>query len=124
MNTVLLPAFTPPLDTPVGKERPTAQLVGVTLKNGGYSFDFSLMERYIRIMLKCGIKYFEHSHLFTPVSYTHLDVYKRQALARANGYAVLAFMHEPISTENASDTNITAIRKDEDVYKRQPLNIT
>ena len=65
MNTVLLPAFTPPLDTPVGKERPTAQLVGVTLKNGGYSFDFSLMERYIRIMLKCGIKYFEHSHLFT-----------------------------------------------------------
>lgn len=49
----------------MGKERPTAQLVGVTLKNGGYSFDFSLMERYIRIMLKCGIKYFEHSHLFT-----------------------------------------------------------
>ena len=35
------------------------------------------------------------------------------ALARANGYAVLAFMHEPISTGNASDTNITAIRKDD-----------
>ena len=32
------------------------------------------------------------------------------ALARANGYAVLAFMHEPISTGNASDT---AIRKDD-----------
>ena len=58
MNMILLPAFTPPLDTPVGKERKTAQLVRISLENGEYSFDFSLMEKYMSLCLKCGIKYF------------------------------------------------------------------
>lgn len=35
------------------------------------------------------------------------------ALAKENGYAVLMFMHEPISTGNAADTAIDAIRKDD-----------
>lgn len=65
MNMILLPAFTPLLDTPVGKERKTAQLVRISLENGEYSFDFSLMEKYMRLCLKCGIKYFEHCQLFT-----------------------------------------------------------
>ena len=65
MNMILLPAFTPPLDTPVGKERKTAQLVRISLENGEYSFDFSLMEKYMSLCLKCGIKYFEHCQLFT-----------------------------------------------------------
>ena len=65
MNMIMLPAFTPPLDTPVGKERPTAQLVGVTVKDGGYEFDFSLMERYIKLCFKAGMTHFEHSHLFS-----------------------------------------------------------
>lgn len=65
MNMVLLPAFTPPLDTPIGKERMTAQLVKVTRTNGKYTFDFSLMKRYIDVCKRAGAKYFEHSHLFT-----------------------------------------------------------
>ncbi len=65
MNTILTPAFTPPLDTPVGEERMTVQLVGVTVEGGGYSFDFSLLEKFIEISLECGITHFEHSHLFT-----------------------------------------------------------
>lgn len=65
MNTILTPAFTPPLDTPVGGERMTVQLVGVTLRDGVYSFDFSLLERFIAVSMKCGITHFEHSHLFT-----------------------------------------------------------
>jgi len=65
MNMVLLPAFTPPLDTPVGKERMTAQLVKVTRTNGKYTFDFSLMKRYIDVCKRAGAKYFEHCHLFT-----------------------------------------------------------
>lgn len=65
MNMIMLPAFTPPLDTPVGKERPTAQLVGITVENGTYKFDFSLMERYIKLCLKAGMTHFEHSHLFS-----------------------------------------------------------
>ncbi len=65
MNMILLPAFTPPLDTPVGKERLTVQLVKVIKGKGEYSFDFSLMERFIKLCLDCGITHFEHCHLFT-----------------------------------------------------------
>lgn len=65
MNMIFLPAFTPPLDTPIGTERMTVQLVGVEYKNRKYSFDFSLMKRYIDICRRVGIEYFEHNHLFT-----------------------------------------------------------
>ncbi len=65
MNTILTPAFTPPLDTPVGEERMTVQLVGVTVEGGEYSFDFSLLEKFIEISRECGITHFEHSHFFT-----------------------------------------------------------
>ena len=65
MNMILTPAFTPPLDTHMGCERKTAQLVGVHLEKGKYTFDFSLLKKYIDISRKCGIKYFEHNHLFT-----------------------------------------------------------
>ncbi|MBE6583351.1 MAG: DUF4091 domain-containing protein [Ruminococcaceae bacterium] len=64
-NMMLLPAFTSPLDTAVGLERLTTQLV-VIVKNGDkYTFDFSKMKRFIDLCLSYGIKYFEHSHLFT-----------------------------------------------------------
>ena len=65
MNMIMLPAFTPPLDTPVGKERKTAQLVRVSVDETGYSFDFTLMKKYIDVCRDCGIEMFEHSHLFT-----------------------------------------------------------
>ena len=64
-NTVLTPIFTPPLDTEVGSERPTNQLVGVTVENGAYSFDFSLLRRWIRLCEKLGIEFFEISHLYS-----------------------------------------------------------
>ncbi len=65
MNMILLPAFTPPLDTPVGGERMTVQLVDVVKKGKKYEFDFSLMKRYIDICRKNGITHFEHSHFFS-----------------------------------------------------------
>ena len=65
MNMILLPAFTPPLDTGIGNERKTVQLVGVELRDGKYSFDFSLMKKYINLCKECGIENFEHSHFFT-----------------------------------------------------------
>lgn len=64
-NMIFTPMFTPPLDTPVGEERLTAQLVEVEVKNGAYVFDFSLLKRFLDESRKCGITYFEHSHLFT-----------------------------------------------------------
>lgn len=65
MNMILTPCFTPPLDTAVGGERPTVQLVGVCLSNGVYSFNFEKLERFILLSKKCGIRYFEIAHLFT-----------------------------------------------------------
>lgn len=67
MNMVLLPAFTPPLDTPIGKERQTVQLVGITAdsENGRYAFDFTTMKRYLDVCRRAGATHFEHAHLFT-----------------------------------------------------------
>ena len=65
MNMVLLPAFTPPLDTPVGEERATAQLVGVTLENRRFRFDFTRMKEFLDVCREAGIGWFEHSHFFT-----------------------------------------------------------
>lgn len=65
MNTLLLPAFTPALDTPVGSERMNVQLVGVKRTPDGFYFDLTLLRRFIELALDKGIKYFEHCHLFT-----------------------------------------------------------
>ena len=62
---ILTPVFTPPLDTAVGAERPTNQLVGVTVDKGSYRFDFSLLKRWIELCRSKGVTYFEISHLFT-----------------------------------------------------------
>ena len=65
-NMFLTPCFTPPLDTPPGCYRQKIQLVGIKVtEEGEYLFDFSLLKRYIRVCQKAGIRYFEHSHLFT-----------------------------------------------------------
>jgi len=82
---VLTPAFTPPLDTPVGGERKTVQLVGVTRDGDTYRFDFTLLDRFIKLCEGEGMRYFEHSHLFTQWGAAHApkimatvdDVYRR-----------------------------------------------
>ena len=65
INMLLTPTFTPPLDTAVGGERLTTQLVGVTVENGKYSFNFDLLDRWVEMCDRVGIKYFEIAHLFT-----------------------------------------------------------
>ena len=65
INMLLTPIFTPPLDTEVGRERPTVQLVDIALENGKYTFGFAKLKRWIRMCKKHGIKYFEMAHLFT-----------------------------------------------------------
>ncbi|MBQ8974011.1 MAG: DUF4091 domain-containing protein [Clostridia bacterium] len=65
INMILTPQFTPPLDTAVGWERTTVQLVEVWKENGDYRFDFSNMRRWIELCLECGVRYFEMSHLFS-----------------------------------------------------------
>ena len=65
MNTILVPTFTPPLDTEVGGERTTVQLVEVHKNDSSYSFNFDKVKRFIDICLESGIEYFEMAHLFT-----------------------------------------------------------
>ncbi|WP_419955491.1 DUF4091 domain-containing protein [Neobacillus niacini] len=65
MNMILTPIFTPPLDTEVGGERPTVQLVDVEKTGEAYSFQFEKLKRWVDLCEKQGIKYFEFSHLFT-----------------------------------------------------------
>ncbi len=66
INMLLTPVFTPPLDTHVGGERPTVQLTDVKcLPGGGYEFGFSRLDRWIDMCDRCGVEYFEISHLFT-----------------------------------------------------------
>ena len=65
INMLLTPVFTPPLDTEIGGERLTTQLVGVTKVGKDYSFDFALLDRWIDMCNRVGIKYFEINHFFT-----------------------------------------------------------
>jgi len=64
INMILTPVLTPPIDTAVGGERPTAQLVDVTVTNGKYGFSFEKFDRYVSLALSKGMKYFEISHFF------------------------------------------------------------
>ncbi len=65
MNCILTPLFTPPLDTKVGGERRTVQLVNVKKRGGKFAFDFRNLRKWISLCHECGIEYFEMSHLFT-----------------------------------------------------------
>ena len=65
INMLLTPVHTPPLDTAMGRERKTVQLVDVTVENGAYSFGFEKLDRWIEMCNRVGIRYFEIAHLFT-----------------------------------------------------------
>jgi hypothetical protein len=65
INMLYTPLWTPPLDTAVGAERPTAQLLEIEKKGNIYEFDFSRLERYIDLGLSLGCTHFEMSHAFS-----------------------------------------------------------
>ncbi len=65
INTILTPLWTAPLDTAVGHERPTTQLLVIKETDGKYDFDFSNLARWIDICSESGIENFEMSHFFT-----------------------------------------------------------
>lgn len=66
VNMILTPIFTPPLDTEVGGERPTVQLIDVAINaDRQYTLGFEKLKKWIEIAGEAGIEYFEISHLFT-----------------------------------------------------------
>lgn len=64
-NALLTPIFTPPLDTAIGGERPTVQLVDVTVENGEYVFGFDKLKRFCDMCRRTGVKELEIAHFFT-----------------------------------------------------------
>ena len=50
-NMMLVPLFTSPLDTAVGLERTTTQLVDVEVKDGAYVFGFDQVKRWIDLVM-------------------------------------------------------------------------
>lgn len=65
INLLYTPLFTPPLDTQIGGERLTCQLVEVTVEDGLYHFGFNRLSRWFSVARRCGITRFELSHFFT-----------------------------------------------------------
>ena len=64
-NMLLTPTITPAFDTEVGGERPTVQLVDISIDNGKYTFNYDKLDRWVEMCHRCGIKYFELPPFFT-----------------------------------------------------------
>ncbi len=81
-NALMTPIFTPPLDTEVGGERPTVQLVDVTVtENGQYVFGFDKLKRFCEMCHRVGVKELEIAHLFTQWGAEHAP----KVMATVNG---------------------------------------
>ena len=65
INTLLTPVFTPPIDTKVGGERLTTQLTEIKKTGNEYFFSWTLLDKWIEMCNRVGIKKLEVSHLFT-----------------------------------------------------------
>ena len=65
INMILTPVFTPALDTLIGAERTTVQLVAIEKKEATYQFEFSNLRKWVKLCKEAGIEYFEISHLFS-----------------------------------------------------------
>ena len=71
INLLLTPIFTPALDTVIGGERTTVQLIDVCKNGDQYSFGYGKLDRWIDMCDRVGIKYFEIAHLFTQWGAAH-----------------------------------------------------
>lgn len=100
INTILTPVITPPLDTNPGTVRPCTQLVKIEKSCKKYSFDFTLLKRWIALCKKNGIKYYEISHLFSQWGLK----FSPSILVTENGKASYMFgWHVPASDPSYKD---------------------
>ena len=103
IGTILTPVFTPPLDTAVGGERPTVQLIDVEKTADGWKFGFDRFVRWVELCNRVGVEYFEISHLFTQWGAGHAP----KVIARVDGVDTKVFGWE---TDSLSDEYITFLR--------------
>ena len=103
INTILTPVFTPPLDTVVGGERPTVQLIDVEKTADGWSFGFDRFERWVEVCNRVGVEHFEISHLFTQWGAGHAP----KVIAKVDGVETKVFGWE---TDSLSDEYVGFLR--------------
>lgn len=65
VNSLLVPVWTPPLDTEPGSRRRPTQLLDVRQDGGEYAFDFARVDRWLGVLRRHGIEHLEVPHLFT-----------------------------------------------------------
>ena len=97
INMLFTPIHTPPLDTDVGGERMTCQLVDIKVSNSGYVFGFEKLDRWVEMARRCGVKYFEMAHLFTQWGARHAP----KIVADIDGVPTKIFGWETRATEDA-----------------------
>ena len=99
-NMLLTPIFTPPLDTAVGGERTTVQLVDVWEGDGIYTFGFEKFRRWVQMALRCGMEYIEISHMFSQWG----AAFAPKIMVRKNGELVKKFgWHTDACSEEYQD---------------------
>lgn len=81
MNMILTPLFTYTLDTEIGHERTTSQLIDIKVTEEGYEFSFDRLKRWVDLARSYGIEYFEMSHLFSQWGANHPP----KIIAQVNG---------------------------------------
>jgi len=65
VNMILTPIFTPPLETAIGHQRPTMQLIDIKKQGDKYNFEFQKLDKWIDLCIDRDVQYFEIAHLFT-----------------------------------------------------------
>jgi len=103
INAILTPVLTPPLDTKIGGERPTMQLVDIIKTSTGYQYSYNLLDKWISMCIEIGFEYFEISHFFTQWGAKHAP----KVIAEVNGRKKRIFGWE---TDASSDDYIFFLR--------------
>ena len=94
-NVLYTPLLTPFLNVSYPFYRNPAQLVKVELSGGKYSFDFSLVDKWVDMCDRCGVKYFEISHFFQQ----HAAEYAAHVYATVDGEYKRIFGWETSATD-------------------------
>ncbi len=97
INLLYTPILTPALDTLVGGERPTTQLVDVAYADGKYTFGFEKLDKWVEMARKNGIHAFEMAHLFTQWGAKHCP----KVMVTENGETKRVFGWDTDSTGDA-----------------------
>lgn len=127
INMLLTPIFTPPLDTAVGHERPTVQLMDISLDEKGYHFGFEKLNRWIDLCQKHGIHRFEMCHLFTQWGTgctPKILVQTKNGMEKRFGWHVKADSPAYREFLNACLPALTAFLKEKGVYENTFFHVS